>query len=1036
MYNAGSNNQLSDTAARIISLLVAVLFCVTTFGVPAIAFGSASSTDKKTQTQTTTTRTHGQEKKKDKQSTEKTEDKNSDTQTSSQKSETHTHTDESGDTASTTTQETNNQTTKTDDGDVSNTSTQTSSSTQTMKTEDGTGGQVKSASTSQDKAGGQATSTKDTASTTVTTGDAAAHTQAENTLNTNKTDNVNSGDQTSASTTSAHASTTHGTHHETSGSTTHASHATTSVRATNTAEVVNTATTTAKTGTNTASGDAATVETGDAAATAHVVNTLNTNLVNSSGLIKVLKTKLGQNGEDIDLRDYSFFQLSQASSSAVANKLDISTENIENATNTILVKADTGHNTASGTSASIKTGDATAVANIVNLANANIVNSKYLLLSFNNVGDWNGDLVFPKKETFTKIFQSGSSQSASTTVTNTNVATTTNNVQVSADTGDNKTQGASTTVTTGPSSASANVVNIVNHNVTAGNAFQIFFRVQGEFSGGLYNAPAGVTLTRHGADLYALSYNPEYSNRSGTETTTSKQVHNNNATKILNNIRVSANTGGNTANGDQSSIQTGNAYAGANLINAANINVLGQNWMTAIVNVFGDWSGGISFGQPDLWVGGRADISKGARLLPGTDIQLTYDIINRGDVPAHDVALQIAADDGLTLRSGGDRASSSDTMLIPVGDVPAGETVQATADIRVADNLNARHYKTAITAEAQLYESDHDLSDNTETIKLTLNRPGEASEHDGVHGLLPSRSAVGTDTEDYDGSKKVLGASDSDQESRVLSITHDAKKGTTTATSTAVTYTMKVTNNSEKKLFSGAVVDEMTNDNGELLNKEVYLLEEIFPEEEIKISYTTKLKRGTTAFVNNSASVRAESKSGETLTSNTATSSVNIPAVAGRKVVRTQTCAPYMRSYVWPNKNNDAEAVRKLQKFLIRYEGADIAVTGSYNQATRQAVRDFQQKYADAVLQPWGITQATGNVYRTTVRKINDIACDDDLHAQDLRRLETALRGLQAALPGSSQVADANQPEKYRREEVAQQAAGEIAQADRTVGPQ
>lgn len=81
----------------------------------------------------------------------------------------------------------------------------------------------------------------------------------------------------------------------------------------------------------------------------------------------------------------------------------------------------------------------------------------------------------------------------------------------------------------------------------------------------------------------------------------------------------------------------------------------------------------------------------------------------------------------------------------------------------------------------------------------------------------------------------------------------------------------------------------------------------------------------------------------------------------------------YLQSYIKYGANNNIEEVKKLQTFLNENEGESIPVTGFYGNITKEAVNRFQLKYKEDVLTPWGITEPTGYVYKTTQRKINMI---------------------------------------------------------------
>jgi len=52
-----------------------------------------------------------------------------------------------------------------------------------------------------------------------------------------------------------------------------------------------------------------------------------------------------------------------------------------------------------------------------------------------------------------------------------------------------------------------------------------------------------------------------------------------------------------------------------------------------------------------------------------------------------------------------------------------------------------------------------------------------------------------------------------------------------------------------------------------------------------------------------------------------------------------------------------------------------LTVNGEYDTPTFEAVKDFQNEYAEDVLEPWGIDEPTGYTYITTLAKINALLC-------------------------------------------------------------
>lgn len=92
--------------------------------------------------------------------------------------------------------------------------------------------------------------------------------------------------------------------------------------------------------------------------------------------------------------------------------------------------------------------------------------------------------------------------------------------------------------------------------------------------------------------------------------------------------------------------------------------------------------------------------------------------------------------------------------------------------------------------------------------------------------------------------------------------------------------------------------------------------------------------------------------------------------------ITTPASCTLLNSYLRYGDNNDPTEVVKLQAFLQRYEGYNVPITGTFDQATLAGVDAFQTKYLSDVMGPWDATQSSGYVYITTKKKINEIACD------------------------------------------------------------
>ena len=100
------------------------------------------------------------------------------------------------------------------------------------------------------------------------------------------------------------------------------------------------------------------------------------------------------------------------------------------------------------------------------------------------------------------------------------------------------------------------------------------------------------------------------------------------------------------------------------------------------------------------------------------------------------------------------------------------------------------------------------------------------------------------------------------------------------------------------------------------------------------------------------------------------------------EVLGASSCSePLLTDYMRQGKKNDPEQVKLLQQFLNDHMQANLPVTGFFGPLTRKAVEAFQLKYWEDILAPWvphghaNDHQPTGYVYKTTLRKINNIFC-------------------------------------------------------------
>lgn len=383
------------------------------------------------------------------------------------------------------------------------------------------------------------------------------------------------------------------------------------------------------------------IDTGDANVTGTVVTFVNTN---ASGILVsefnvaddhigdiildfVANCVAGCGGGDLKTANTGNGSYSDNTSSIDTTTNNNTTQNNDaNIGSSLNLTADSGNNTASyntGGDSDITTGDANVAANVLTFANNNIAGD-VIYGVVNIFGDLIGDIIFPEDAlnccggnvTAENTGNgSGSTNDADINVENndntiqTNTANIKNDLVFDAQSGNNsasKNTGGDSSITTGDTSVDANVLNIVNSNLLAGNMWLVLVNEAGNWIGKILGAPegqnfAGSAGTEFNVDEQGYITASNNSNGTGSENTSSVNqtntdttVQNNNAT-VNNKLNLSANTGENSTSnntGGNSDITTGDASIVANLVNFVNNNIKGNGRLfVTVVNVFGNWLG-------------------------------------------------------------------------------------------------------------------------------------------------------------------------------------------------------------------------------------------------------------------------------------------------------------------------------------------------------------------------------------------------------------------------------------------------------------
>src|SRR3990167_8752780 len=556
--------------------------------------------------------------------------------------------------------------------------------------------------------------------TVIATGDAQSDVTVENTVNTSETSvgNLEAEPPSGGSASSEEAAPTS----ERVG-----------VENNNAAEVATEATSTAATGENSADNNSgsAVIATGDANASANIVNIVNSSFTGSDGFIAFLNIFSSLLG-DLDFRNSLFLNSTCPDCNIFSGDLSVNNRSAAEIKNDAVVRAQTGGNSASGNAGAgvIATGDANAAANVFNVVNTNVVGSNYLLFVLNNFGSWNGDLVLPSKYLFPNCCASAGDVS----VNSNGDASIENNVAGEAETGGNEANGnANGLVVTGNANAVANTLNQVNTNIFGSDSVMIAFRFFGDWTGNVFSAPEGFSWIESDGGLVLMGdssaggFGGPSASSGSSSAGNSTDINNSNLAGIRNNVRVLALTGDNRAsvNGVGGIITTGNANSAANVVNIVNTNIFGRNWILALVNVFGNWNGNIAFGRPDLWVGESvSEIPKEA--VPGDRITYTLTVLNNGDTDATNILLHDDFDErhlNPVSLNGGNRTDRG--VEWNLGTLKPGEARVISYDVEIKDNLPAGATFLANTATAGSFEEDARSEDNTERTTILINRKRE-----------------------------------------------------------------------------------------------------------------------------------------------------------------------------------------------------------------------------------------------------------------------------------------------------------------------
>lgn len=341
---------------------------------------------------------------------------------------------------------------------------------------------------------------------------------------------------------------------------------------------------------------------GDASAMATLITMLQSsgNTFGSAGNAVVFNTTISGDVTGDILLDPSLIGSIQPSGTSPYTLTDGTTlthSNTDMSVNNMLnLGADSGNalveaNTNAGNASS---GNATAVANVLNFLNSTIVSGRSFLGVINIDGNLNGDILLPPNF-IDELLASNvptldiAAPLGNNGVLDTSVSQSINNaVSATAQSGsatvDKNTNAGS--ATTGNGMTNITTFNLTGSTVIGRNALLVFVNVLGTWYGLIFNAPSGATAASLGGDITTAS------------AVAPQTVGQYDTSQTINNAIVATATSGDatvTKNTTAGNAKTGDAKVAVNILNVAQSALSLSDWFGILfINVLGSWTG--SFG--------------------------------------------------------------------------------------------------------------------------------------------------------------------------------------------------------------------------------------------------------------------------------------------------------------------------------------------------------------------------------------------------------------------------------------------------------
>ena len=467
------------------------------------------------------------------------------------------------------------------------------------------------------------------------------------------------------------------------------------------------------------------IETGDAISVVEVENSVNTTEVNSQTIYHTLNIFVPQ-GSDIDLSttplvvaDTIFNQNNNLE--PVVNVAVFNNQNFAYLSNEIVSLAMTGNNSIEGADeAIIDTGDAYSVVTLLNKVNTTIVDSTIHVVTINIFGGVDGNILLPE-------FSSESGEGCCGEVIQiNNQVSLTNEVDSTAISGQNTITGqGEASIETGEAVSAVNLVNIVNTNLIGVTFYNLYINTFGSWTGDFLGWDDFGALEGGGS----LSLNSINANGNSSCSGCYGDISIGNQALVTNKVSSTANTGGNSIQGEGATIKTGNAYSAVSIVNFINSSIIKSLGFFGFINIFGSLNGDIggaslfatsepedeaiaeessAQGEPGPFIreeGGLIEVELddniGTHVLPGDTITFFVKVKNPGTARLYDVHLWLGlAKDGVNMGGG----------TFNLGDIEAKKGVKVTTGLVLSKEAEPGEYLAFAEARGLVGPGDTEIS--------------------------------------------------------------------------------------------------------------------------------------------------------------------------------------------------------------------------------------------------------------------------------------------------------------------------------------